>query len=106
MNDLWLKKKIIYNFKENGTSQGFEIWNKTKTSEACSWLYLSRLDILVRLHKEYNLCVFLFAYLHIKPLLKGIYTKRKEFAPKGSKFFPSRVDPFSEFSPEREFLPL
>ena len=26
--------------------------------------------------------------------LKGIYTKRKEFAPHGSKFFHFRVDPF------------
>ena len=25
-----------------------------------------------------------------------VYFKRKEFAPKGSKFFPFRVDPFSE----------
>ena len=27
---------------------------------------------------------------------KGVYSKRKEFAPKGSKVFPFRVDPFSE----------
>ena len=27
---------------------------------------------------------------------KVIYSKRKEFAPKGSKFFPFREDPFSE----------
>ena len=26
----------------------------------------------------------------------GVYSKRKEFAPLGSKFFPFRVDPFSE----------
>ena len=30
------------------------------------------------------------------PSEKGVYSKRKEFAPKGSKFFPFRVDPFSE----------
>ena len=24
---------------------------------------------------------------------KGVYSKRKEFAPKGSKFFPFRIDP-------------
>ena len=30
------------------------------------------------------------------PIPKWIYTIRKEFAPKGSKFFPYRVDPFSE----------
>ena len=28
--------------------------------------------------------------------LKGVYSKRKEFPPLGSKFFPFRVDPFSE----------
>ena len=27
---------------------------------------------------------------------KGVYSKKKEFAPTGSKFFPFRVDPFSE----------
>ena len=27
---------------------------------------------------------------------KGIYSKRKEFAPTGSKFFPEREDPFQE----------
>ena len=30
------------------------------------------------------------------PLLKMVYSKRKEFAPLESKFFPFRVDPFSE----------
>ena len=30
------------------------------------------------------------------PFWKGVYSKRKEFAPKGSKFFPFRVEPFSE----------
>ena len=35
-------------------------------------------------------------------LLKGVYSKRKEFAPKGSKFFPFRVDPFSEKIGEQE----
>ena len=29
-------------------------------------------------------------------VLKGVCFKRKEFAPKGSKFFPFTVDPFSE----------
>ena len=33
---------------------------------------------------------------HFASLLKGVYSKRKEFAPLGSKFFPFRVDPFSE----------
>ena len=30
------------------------------------------------------------------PSCKGVYSKRKEFAPRGSKFFPFRVDPFLE----------
>ena len=34
-----------------------------------------------------------FAFLHHKPLLERVYSKRKEFAPKGSTFFPFRVDP-------------
>ena len=32
----------------------------------------------------------------LSPFWKGIFSKRKEFAPNGSKFFPFRVDPFSE----------
>ena len=32
----------------------------------------------------------------IVPFRKGVCSKRKEFAPHGSKFFPFRVDPFSE----------
>ena len=34
--------------------------------------------------------------LVLPPIKKGAYPKRKEFAPTGSKFFPFRVDPFSE----------
>ena len=30
------------------------------------------------------------------PFWKGVYSVRKEFAPKGSEFFPYRVDPYSE----------
>ena len=30
------------------------------------------------------------------PFWKSVYSKRKEFAPHGSKFFPSRIDPISE----------
>ena len=48
---------------------------------------------------------FRIAFLHSKPLLNGrkmlperlgVYYKRKEFAPCGSKFFPFTEDPFSE----------
>ena len=49
----------------------------------------------------------LFAFLHTYPFCKGVYSKRNELAPpsippkkkqkkKGSRFFPFRVDPFSE----------
>ena len=37
------------------------------------------------------------------PFWKVVYSKRKEFAPKGSKFFPFRVDHFSEGS---KFFPF
>ena len=39
---------------------------------------------------------FLFAFQCISVFLKEVYSKRKEFAPNGSKFFPFKVDPFSE----------
>ena len=32
----------------------------------------------------------------VYPFLKGVHSKKEEFAPKGSKFFPFRVDQFSE----------
>ena len=40
------------------------------------------------------------AFLHTKPLLKGVYSKRKRllFAPKGSKFFSFRSDHFQKQS--------
>ena len=46
--------------------------------------------------KADNFCDSLFAFLLAMHVLKGVCFKRKEFAPKGSKFFPFRVDPFSE----------
>ena len=39
------------------------------------------------------------------PFWKGVYSKRKEFAPNGSKFFPFRVDPFSGRS-QKQFWQL
>ena len=38
---------------------------------------------------------FLFAFLHSKPLLKGVYSKKEEFALIGSRFFRLRVDLFT-----------
>ena len=35
-----------------------------------------------------------FFKLFLPPFWKGIYSKRKKFAPSGSTFFPFRVDPF------------
>ena len=40
--------------------------------------------------------VFMFAFLYTIALLKRNHSERKEFAPMGSKFFPFRVDSFSE----------
>ena len=54
-----------------------------------------------------NFCKFLFAILHTHPL---VYFQRKEFAPKGSKFFPLRIHRFSEgrqlYFDIAAFLPL
>ena len=44
-------------------------------------------------------CDFMFALLPAAcqaPSEKGVYSIRKEFAPRGSKFFPYRLDPISE----------
>ena len=38
----------------------------------------------------------MFTFLHTDHLPKRIYSRRKEFAPRGSIFFPSRVDPFQK----------
>ena len=51
-----------------------------------------------RFDKANNCCENLSAFMHITPLLKIVYSKRKEFAPNESKFFSFRVDPFSEES--------
>ena len=57
-----------------------------------------RLDTLHRFSpiffKGDNFYDFLFSFLHTKPHMKGIYSKRIEFAPLWSKFFPFRVDLF------------
>ena len=61
------------------------------------------------IYKGDNFCDYLFAFPHTNPLWKGVYSKRKEFAPFKtkehrnkydtpfrSKFFPFRVDLFSQ----------
>ena len=45
----------------------------------------------IHLYRGDNICNLLFAFLHTKPLLKGVFSKRKEFLPLGVP-----VDPFSE----------
>ena len=47
-------------------------------------------------YKGHNFCNLLFAFLCTNLLLKRVYSKWKEFAPKWSKFFPYRVYLFSE----------
>ena len=47
-------------------------------------------------YKGDNFYVFRFLFRYTKHFLKRVYSKRKEFAPTGSKFFPVRVDPFEE----------
>ena len=41
-------------------------------------------------------CEAVFSDLVLPPFWTGFYSKRKEFSPIGSKFFPFRVDPISE----------
>ena len=49
--------------------------------------------------KGEDFCDFLFAFRYTSLFLKGVYSKNKEFAPRGgSKVFPFRVDPSSEVS--------
>ena len=54
-------------------------------------------------NKGDNFCDFLFCFPATKSLPTGVYSKREEFAPEGretcskeSKYFPFKVDPFSE----------
>ena len=67
--------------------------------------------------KSDNFCGFLSAPLHIKTYPERIYTKRKEYAPNGSIFFPLRVDLFKggggrqnildwDIFPESESMPI
>ena len=58
--------------------------NKKTISKCCL------LKILPRV-LSVNFCDFLFAILHMNTLLKWVYSKGKEIAPLGSKFFLSRT---------------
>ena len=48
--------------------------------------------------REINFLTFSLLSCTPTPFRKRVYSKRKEFAPIGSNFFPFRVDPFSEGS--------
>ena len=54
------------------------------------------LDRFSDVFKRVTTCGFQFVFLHTNPFWKRVYSKRKEFAPQGSKFFPFRVDAISE----------
>ena len=41
----------------------------------------------------------------LRYFLKGVYFIRKEFAPKGVKFFPLRVDPFQKGLKNKQEIP-
>ena len=59
-------------------------------------LYLSRLETLGRISAILNKGDNFYFFCTTIPFWKGIYSKSKEFAPIGSKFFPFRKDPFSK----------
>ena len=72
-------------------------------------VYLDQPALMYRLVFFYSCCLVIRSWEEWKDLqgrqlcqsdllsfLKGVFSKRKEFAPLGSKFFPFRVDPFSE----------
>ena len=71
---------------------GFLAWYEVSHLLLCCMVltYFSEPDILGKFYAIFSegdkFCNFLFASLHTKPLLKRICSKRKEFAPKGSKF--------------------
>ena len=57
---------------------------------------LETLDSFRHILQWDNFCDFLYAPLYTKFILKCVYSKKEEFAPKESKIVPFRVDPFSE----------
>ena len=60
------------------------------------FIYLFFFFFFAILYKGDTINEFLFACLHTKSLLKGVYSKREEFVPTGKKFFPFRADHFSQ----------
>ena len=62
------------------------------------FFFLRGVDTLGRFSatREITFMTSCFLYCMPSPFWKGVYSLRKEFAPSGSKFFPYRVDPFTE----------
>ena len=70
-------------------------------SGACFHILVRRCDtnfneVLSIFYKGSTFETSCLASLHIEPLLKRCFDKRKDFANKGNHFFPFKVDPFSE----------
>ena len=63
------------------------------TKSLLKWVYSKRKEFVPAGDK---FCDFLFVFLHTKSILKGIYSKKIRICSPRIKFFPFRVDPFSE----------
>ena len=57
---------------------------------------LVKIFFFANFYKGDKFCDCLFGFRHSKSLPDRVYSKRKEFAPHGSKFFPFKVDPFQK----------
>ena len=58
--------------------------------------WISLVDFLLVFRRETTFMTSYMLFCTLNPICKRVYSKRKEFAPRGSKFFPFRVDPFSD----------
>ena len=113
--------------KDQRTSVCFNWWSKLiiyilfpvkpVSCKACKQQYLRGTGYIWfsfrHVYKGDRYCDFLFAFQHTKPLLtKGVYSKRKEFAPLWNKFFPFRVHctlfirVANNYIPERVSIPI
>ena len=73
----------------------YVLWRNKKNTSRYSFLsgpILKSLNGIDTFSWEIQLCQFVVCF----PFWKEVYSKRKEFAPHGSKFFPFTIDPFSE----------
>ena len=74
------------------------IWIKSPFSMTITCKYCTSLLKGLDTHKflQGKMTDFFFAFLYPNPFCKGVNSKRKQFAPIGSQFFPFRVDPFQQ----------